>query len=328
MTKLVSVGIVTWNSSKDLPTCLASLARQDHADFELIVVDNGSTDDSLAIVRGSFPAATVIVNPQNRGFCGGHNQAIAAAKGEFYLPLNPDVELEPDYLGKALEAMASGPNVGSVATLLFLGTRSDTPRRIDSTGLFIDRKRRQHLRGFHEIDHGQYRRMEEVFGVDGAAPLYRRAMLEDVRIDGQYFDEAFFSHKEDVDLSWRARILGWRCIYTPFAMAYHRRTFRPLVGVRKLIDAETKVHAVKNRYLLLLKNEGPAGLRRDFWRIACYDLELMAYLLLFERSSLVALSRIRQTWTRTMRWRREIRGRARVSPGDETAWFAPPRREG
>ena len=324
MTPLVSVGIVSWNSGGDLPRCLASLRRQDYPQLELVVVDNASTDDSLTLVRDAFPRATVIANAQNRGFCGGHNQAITASKGAYYLPLNPDVDLDPDYISNAVQAMNSGPDVGLVATLLFLGTRSERPRRIDSTGLFIDRKRRQYLRGFQEIDRGQYRQTEEVFGVDGAAPVYRRAMLEDVKIDGEYFDEAFFAHKEDVDLSWRARILGWRCVYTPSATAYHRRTFRPAKGTRRLIDADIKLHGVKNRYLLLLKNEALPGLRRDWPRIAFYDAEILVYLLVFERSSLRAFPRLLGSWTRALRWRREIRNRAKVSPAEQAAWFTLP----
>jgi GT2 family glycosyltransferase len=142
-----------------------------------------------------------------------------------------------------------------------------------------------------------------------------------VKIDGEYFDEAFFSHKEDVDLSWRARILGWRCVYAPMAVAYHRRTFRPHTGTRQHIDAETKMHAVKNRYLLLLKNEAPAGLLRDWLHIGLYDLKILTYVLLFERSSLRALPRLRLTWARAMHWRREIHRRAKVAPAQQAAWF-------
>ncbi len=101
----------------------------------------------------------------------------------------------------------------------------------------------QYLRGFEEEDQGRYDQTEEVFGVDGAAPLYRRSMLEDIKVHDQYFDETFHSHKEDVDLAWRAKILGWRCIYTPNAIGYHKRTFKP--GKRQKMVGEVKLHAVK-----------------------------------------------------------------------------------
>ncbi len=316
---LVSVCLVTWNSASDLPACVEALARQEYPNLEVLVVDNASKDNSIPIVLERFPAARVIRNAENRGFCGAHNQGILASSGAFYLPLNPDVSMNPAYIAEAVEALAADPQYGMAATHLFLGVENQTPLRIDSTGLYIDRKRRQYLRGFNCLDTGSYARQEEVFGVDGAAPLYRRSMLEDIRIQGQYFDEAFFAHKEDVDLAWRARILGWRCIYTPRAIGFHRRTFQP--GRRSNIAAEVRVHAVKNRYLLLLKNESRAGWRRDWASILFYDLKILAYMLVYERESLKALKMVSQERRRALAWRAEIQGRAKVSPEEQAAWF-------
>ncbi len=319
---LVSVGLVTWNSAGDLPNCLKALAAQTYLNVEYIVVDNASGDDSLRIIAQSIPQATVIRNQENRGFCGGHNQAIHASHGEYYLPLNPDVILEPGYIAIVVEQMRRDMGVGMAATRLYLGTPEDQPRRFDSTGLFLDRKRRQYLRGFREVDTGQYDRTGEVFGVDGAAPIYLRAMLEDISVDGEYFDELFHSHKEDVDLAWRARILGWRCVYIPGAVAYHRRTFQP--GRRKGIAAEVRFHAVKNRYLLLLKNESKAGWQRDGFFILLYDVQILVYLLFFERHSLQAFVTLRRNWARIQRWRREIALRAKVPPQEQLGWFQNP----
>mgnify|MGYP005825941715 CR=1 FL=1 len=166
---------------------------------------------------------------------------------------------------------------------------------------------------------GLYNCQEEVFGVDGAAPLYRRSMLEDIKIFGQYFDEAFFAHKEDVDLSWRARMFGWKCIYTPYAFAFHQRNFKS--GKRQGIANEIKLHAVKNRYLLLLKNESAAGWKRDGAQIIYYDLKILAYLILFERSSLKAFKLIRQNWKTIQSWRQEINTRSKISPDEILRWF-------
>lgn len=318
-TPLVSVCIVTWNSAADLPACLESLSRQDYPNLEVIVVDNASRDDSAQLAARLCPQAHILTHPSNQGFCGGHNAGIAAAQGDFYLPLNPDVILEPSYISATVEALAANPQAGMAATRLYLGAPGEQQPRFDSTGLFIDRKRRQFLRGFNQPDDGRFRAPEAVFGVDGAAPLYRRAMLEDIKIEGEVFDEAFFAHKEDVDLCWRARIFGWTCVYAPQAVAHHRRNFKP--GKRAHIAGEVKLHAVKNRYLLLIKNESSAGWRRDGLRILFYDLKILAYLLLFERSSLKALALVRQHWARALRWRAEIRRRARVSPREQAGWF-------
>jgi GT2 family glycosyltransferase len=313
MAALVSVGVVTWNSAGDLPGCLEAIARQTHPHLQVIVVDNGSRDASLEIVAARCPQALVLRNPGNAGFCRAHNQAIRAAKGDFYLPLNPDVVMEPDYVATLVSALERLPGYGSAGgKLLQSGPEPDSgPARFDSTGLFIDRRRRQYLRGHGEPDRGQYQNEEEVFGVDGAAPLYRRTMLDDVSFEGEYFDESFFSHKEDVDLAWRARLLGWRCRYVPAAVAHHRRTFRPGASKRRRIDPAIKVHGVKNRYLLLLKNDSWRGLRRDALPVVVYDLATFGYLLARERTSLAALKMLRDLWPRTLAWRRAIWARVR-----------------
>ena len=220
---LVSIGLVTWNSAVHLPACLDAIARQGYANRELIVVDNASTDPSTDLVVRDYPQARVIRNVENTGYCHAHNQAIGASKGTYYLPLNPDATMQPDYLSALVSALEERSDYGSAAGKLLQPAENNQIPRLDSTGLFIDRQRRQYLRGYGEEDTGQFDHAEEVFGVDGAAPLYRREMLEDIRIDGQYFDESFFIHKEDVDLAWRARLLGWRCWYTPEAVAVHQR---------------------------------------------------------------------------------------------------------
>lgn len=314
---LVSVGIVSWNSLRDLPDCLDGLARQT-VPFELIIVDNGSTDGSVDLIRSRFAQAKIIVNSRNEGFCKGHNQAIRLARGEYYLPLNPDVRLEANYIESMLEMCSKDKNIGMSGGKLML-VDSDSMNKIDTTGLFMDRRRRQYLRGHRQVDVGQYDLETEVFGVDGAAPLYRRDMLEDIKVFGEYFDETFFAHKEDVDLAWRARLLGWRAMYTPKAIGYHRRSFRP--GRRKGMAGEIRQEAVKNRYLLLLKNETPEGWRRDWLPILWYDLQILGYMLLFEQTSLRGFTRIRQLIPNAKQWRHEIMRRRRVSGEELLEWF-------
>lgn len=313
----ISVGIVTWNSLKDLPACLEGLAKQT-VPFELVVVDNGSVDGSAAFVRSRFPQAEINVNLRNEGFCKGHNQAIRRSHGEYYLPLNPDVRLESNYIESLLELCSRDEKIGMVGGKLMLAD-PDPIKRIDTTGLFLDRRRRQYLRGHQQADTGQYDCETEVFGIDGAAPLYRRKMLEDVKVFGEYFDEAFFAHKEDVDLAWRARLLGWQAWYTPKAIGYHRRSFRP--GRRKGMADEIRQEAVKNRYLLLIKNETQEGWARDWFSILWYDLKILGYILLFEQSSLKALARLKQLYPYARRWRNEIMGRKRVSGEELLPWF-------
>jgi len=288
-------------------------------DFELIVVDNASVDKSLDLVKQHFPDAKIIRNTSNTGFCHAHNQAIRASIGNYYLPLNPDVEMEPGYIYNLVGDLEARPGFGSAAGKLLLKPRQTLPYLLDSTGLFIDRRRRQFLRGHAEVDLGQYDQPGEVFGADGAAPLYRREMLEDIKIDGQYFDESFFAHKEDVDLAWRARLLGWGCWYDPQAVAFHERNFKP--GQREAIPAAIKVHAIKNRYLLLIKNELRSGWFRDGILILWYDLKIFVFLCVYEHSSLKAFIFLWKNRSRVLAWRRQIRGRIRIQPAEMLLWF-------
>lgn len=316
---LVTVGMVIWNSASDLQDCLPALAQQSYRNLELIVVDNASADESLELVATAFPDARVIRNAVNEGFCRAHNQAIRYSRGEYYLALNPDVTMQPGYVSALVGALEARPCCGMAGGKLLLRAKDGQPKSIDSTGLYIDRRRRQYLRGHREADCGQYDHDGEVFGLDGAAPIYRKAMLDDIEVGGQPFDESFFAHKEDVDLAWRARLLGWRAWYVHEAQAFHRRSFRP--GHRKPVASAIRVHAVKNRYLLLLKNESSCGWRRDWSRILWYDLKILVFLCLFERRSLTAIGMLRREWASAMKWRRQIQQRSRVDPQQMLGWF-------
>ena len=289
-----------------------------YPNLELTIVDNGSDDRSVEVVRQCWPAARVIENGTNEGYCRAHNAAIRASRGEYYMALSPDVQLVPGFLERLVLAMLADPARGAAMSKL-LSPSSGDPPVIDAAGLMMDRRRHQYLRGHGEPDRGQYDTAEEVFGADGAAPLYRRSMLEDVKIEGQYFDEQFFAYMEDVDLAWRARLLGWRCWYEPAAVATHVRTFQP--GRRRERPRAMRRTAVKNRYLMLLKNEGREEWRRDWWRIMGFDLGIWAYIVLFEQTSLSALGMLRAQWGGALARRRRIWARVNAPPEVRLQWF-------
>jgi GT2 family glycosyltransferase len=317
----VSIGIVIWNSELDLAGCLEGVEAQRWPSVELIVVDNGSTDGSVRWVEKRAPRAVLLRNSTNLGYCHAHNQAISRSHGEFYLALNPDVKLGPGYLKRMVEVMRERPDCGSAVGKLWLSS-DDDPRRIDSTGLFLDRRRHQFLRGHGQPDHGQFDRAGEIFGVDGAAGFHRRSMLEDAAFEGEYFDEQFFTYMEDVDLAWRARLLGWKSWYDPAAQAVHKRRFQP--GARSNIDRTIRRIAVKNRFLMVLKNEGRQEWRRDWWRIRLYDLGIWAYVFLAEWSSVGAWSLYRQQRARARAWRAGMGKRVRAGPEERLRWFVEP----
>ncbi len=232
--------VVNWNRKELLRACLRSLERQRGVSAEVIVVDNGSADGSADVAEKEF-GARVIRNGENRGFCAANNQGIAAARGEFIALLNNDAEAEPGWLEALLQACSREPEIGMAASKVLVW---EDPRRIDKVGHLIYPDGQNRGRGSGALDSGQFDREEDVLWPDGCAAMYRRAMLD--QIGG--FDEDFFAYGDDAELGLRARIAGWRCIYTPLAVVrHHRGTTLGKDSVRRLELIE------RNRLLLALK---------------------------------------------------------------------------
>jgi len=309
---LVSVVIVTWNSAPFLRRCLAALAAQTYRQIEVIHVDNASTDDSAAIVRGGA-RATHIINDTNRGFSAAVNQAVRVANGEFVLLLNPDAHLEPDYVSSLVAAMDGF----GMATGKLLQAESGL---IDSKGIRMTRSGRH-----FDIDQGKPDTRHptpdtrEVFGVSGAAAMYRTTFIRDVTVAGEFLDEDFFAFREDADVAWRGRLFGWKAVYVPEAVAHHVRTVTP--EKRRSLSAAINMHGVKNRFLLRLKNEGLyLGLRNAPFELT-RDLMVIVATLTVERTSLPALTWLWKNRRRIMEKRRAIQSRRRVSDRDLAGWF-------
>ncbi len=320
---LVSVGLVTWNSTLHLARCLTALGRQECDSFELIVVDNASSDHPLELVHQYHPAARVIVNECNTGFAHAHNQAIRASRGLYYLALNPDVFLMPDFLRQMVSAMELDSRVGQVSGKLYRVSDVEevgASRVLDSTGMFFTPNQRHFDRGAGELDAGQYESLEYVFGVSGAAALYRKAALEESALDGQYFDDDFFVYREDADLSWRLQLLGWKALYTPRACAYHFRSLRT-ESSRKDISAAANMHSVKNRFLMRIKNQTWRNALRFLLPVAWRDLMVIGYVALFEHSSLQAFRLLFKLHPEMLHKRCTIMAKRCVSDAYIADWF-------
>ena len=232
--------IVTWNRRDLLRACLTSVTRQKGVEFEVIVVDNGSVDGAGEMAEREF-GARVIRNAVNRGYCAANNQGIDAARGEFLALLNNDAEAEPDWLAALYRACTSAPEVGMAASKVLIW---EDPRRIDKVGHLIYPDGQNKGRGSGALDTGQYDREEEVLWPDGCAAMYRKRMLD--QIGG--FDEDFFAYGDDAELGLRARIAGWKCIYTPEAVVRHHR------GSTLGKDSALRLELIeRNRLLLALK---------------------------------------------------------------------------
>jgi GT2 family glycosyltransferase len=307
VTPKVSVNIVTFNSARDIAACLASLRRQTFQDFHIHILDNASTDDTLKIVE-PFDVDYLMRSPVNTGFCKAHNELAVRFPSEYVLFLNPDTILAPTFIEELVRALDARPDAASAGGKL---TRMDG-KTIDSTGIIMLREQRH-------LDRGECNEPGEIFGPSGAASMYRRKALDDAVIDGQYMDEDFFAYREDADLSWRCRLLGWTSIYVPAAQAQHRRRVTP--ERRAELPKEINYHGVKNRFLLRINNMTSNLYRRDFWPIAKRDAAVIGYVFLREWSSIPALFYIARQLPRLLRKRRKIQRRIRINPAELEKWF-------
>jgi GT2 family glycosyltransferase len=329
MGRPVTVVLITWNSAPFLRRSLAGIAEQGYTPIELVHVDNASSDGSAEVVREIAPRCTQMVNDENRGFAAAVNQALQVARSEFVVLCNPDAFLSRDYVASIVEALQRAGESFGMATGTLLRARGEAIEPtdiIDSEGIRMTRSGRHLDIGQGEPDNRQpttdnaaAQPPHEVFGVSGAAAVYRKTFIDDVTIDDQFFDEDFFAFREDADVAWRGRLLGWRALYVPRAIAYHVRRVTP--KDRRALPPMINMHSVKNRFLLRLKNEGLyLALRNAPFEIS-RDLLTIGAVLTVERTSFPALVWLWKNRRRILEKRRAVQSRRRVPDRQLARWF-------
>jgi GT2 family glycosyltransferase len=237
----ISVVIVNWNGAAHLPVCLNALHTQTFRDFETIVVDNASQDESLQLLARDYPEVKVIALSDNRGFTGGNNAGIRAAQGEFIILLNNDTEVDAQWLEEILAAFERHPEAGIVASKMKLFDRRDT---FHTAGDFYRLDGIPGNRGVWEIDRGQYDHEEYVFSACGGSAAYRKSMLDQIGL----LDEDFFYSCEDIDLAWRAQLAGWKCVYAPKAVVYHRLSATGGGATASFYDGRNFIYVIAKDY--------------------------------------------------------------------------------
>ena len=310
MNRKASIIVVNWNGKRYLEECLLALLAQTYSPYEVILVDNGSHDGSVDFVAERFPQVRIIENGENLGFAAGNNVAIRVARGDYIVTLNNDTRAEPDWLEELVKVTEADPRIGMCASKMLFYYHTGV---LNSTGISLDRAGIAWDRRGGERDDGREREPIEIFGPCAGAALYRQEMLDEVGL----FDEDFFAYHEDVDLAWRARSRGWRCMYSPRAVVYHVHSGTGLEG-----------SAFKNRLLgrnkiwTMVKNYPVPQIFLFLPLIAFYDLASAFYSLLKRRDAsplrgrLASLGVLRQM----LRKRREIQRRRTLS---EFPWFSP-----
>ncbi len=324
------VSLVTYNSASFLPQCLASIRAQSYTKITVMAADNGSTDESIHLLRSHLGSDNVIDMKVNRGYSAAHNEIIRRSDSDFVLCLNPDVMLDRDYIWHVVRGAACHKWIGSLcgqvwkvpaevfshqATVLPL-----TQRYLDTTGIFprwlgtaFDRDQGSFQRG------GWVSKPHLVFGASGCAAVYRREALRDVEWGDQTFDEDFFMLFEDVDLAWRLQHRGWLCAYIPTAVAYHVRSF-PGRATREVESPAIRRHLTRNRWLVAIKEFPFPMLAYKVPVMVAKDLALAPTWLWKSSSSRVGYADVIRLLPRMMAKRRYIMSRRTTSMRQLLRW--------
>ncbi|MCX6740078.1 MAG: glycosyltransferase family 2 protein [Candidatus Parcubacteria bacterium] len=338
----VAINLVTWNGEKFIENCLNAILKQTFSDYLLLIIDNGSVDQTVKIIEEQFlPAFSqkikLVKNKNNLGFAFAHNQAILWTDSDYVLVLNQDVILEPNFLEKAVRFLEDHHNAGSISGKILRwqfdqnegwekSLKSDI---IDSLGIKIFKSHKVVDRLAGENDNASSENVTEIFGPCASCPLYCRKALEDVRFEDEFFDNDFFSYKEDIDLAYRLQWRGWKSYYLPEAIAFHERGVKNLdqggnlyvIKQRKNKSKFIKFHSYKNHIFILLKNLSP----RNFWRygiyIVFYELKKFLYILIFEFSTLRAWQEIFKKFKRMKIKHQLIMSRRLIKDDEMRKWF-------
>ena len=217
----LSVVILNWNGRHHLERYMPSVVANTMGEAEVVIADNGSTDDSLEWLASAYPDVRVISLDRNYGFAGGYNRALREVESEYVLLLNSDVEVTSGWWQPLVELLDREQDVAAVAPKLCADSNRDMFEYAGASGGFIDYLGYPFCRGRIlsnvERDEGQYDDCREIFWASGAALCCRRQVFEDM----EGFDEDFFAHMEEIDLQWRMQLAGWRIMVEPRSKVYH-----------------------------------------------------------------------------------------------------------
>lgn len=336
----IAIIIIHYNTPEYLEGCFNAILTQTYSNLEIIFIDNNSPDRSgLDFVQSTYgidKRVKIIANNENIGYAKAANQGIKMAiegleKTDYVVITNPDILYTDTYFENIIARIEKDPNIAAITGKVYKYDfdRLKPTKIIDSVGLFAYKNYRVIDDGQGLIDEGQFEEECEVFGISGACPLYRREALENVKIMDEYMDEDFFMYKEDVDLSWRFLLYGWKNIYYPHAVAYHgrgtgvqRRFFnKEILENRKHLSRFQKYYSFKNQHLMERKNCLAKNTLRNFFPIMFRKIATACYITLREpylwKSYLVYLRQL----PRAIKKRKIIMQNKKVSADEMGKWF-------
>lgn len=289
MNNKCTVVILTYNGAEHIKDLSSTLAHQT-VPFDVIIVDNASSDETLTHVPQWLPDAKIIALDQNKDFAAGYNVGLAAATTPYVMMINQDVELDALAVEECLLVMESDERCGAVAPVLL---QKENHNSIDAIGIAASKSHQYYNRGEGRENNASI--LTPLFGVSGAAIFFRKEALIDVARHGggrsdEYLDEQFIAYKEDVDISYRLRHRGWKIVIAKKAIAYYSRTAAALEkshNKRRMgQSARARHYSWRNHLWVILKNEPLINIVLYSPWILWYELRKFAFLLVFEQDTL------------------------------------------
>jgi GT2 family glycosyltransferase len=317
------INLLRWNSPwAEIQNCINAVLDSDLENFRLVYTENFNPDvpslsEQVRSHFGSDARLQIHQNDTNLGYANGHNRFFAETDCPLLMVLNPDAVIDRSFLRKITQAFAD-PTVGAATGKMLKPYLSPDGRRVlDGTGIVMRRSRRAYERGQNEVDRGQYDNNLNVFGVSGTAAVYRKSALESVKIGtDEYFDSDFFAYWEDLDLSWRMRLAGFKCAYVPEAIVEHERAVGSSPGgvfhftrfVRHHQQIPIRIHkwSWRNHLFTIIKNDQGWYFWRNLPFIVCRELAMIGFLLCFSPRTLTEIPRFARLLPRMLRKRKQI----------------------
>ncbi len=332
----VSINLVVYNGEKYIRHCFNSIRSQTYKNFEVNIWDNASTDKTREVIRQEFREFQLIENKINIGMWPAQEVLLKHSRGEYIVVISVDIILDENFIAEAVGAMEKDYKIGALQAKIykydlveFEGGKHLYKHIIDTCGFKVFRSRRIINIGHGEEDSGQHNKELEIFAVEGAVPVFRRATLEDCRIQGHFVDPDFFWYGDDIDLAWRMRLFGWKQVFAPRVIAYHdRHTTKKLASDRfSFIKMRKELPLFKRRLdwrnwtLTVIKNDYIGNFFRDLPYILVRQIQLWCYFLIFEPVMILELFKVARLLPRMLKRRRVIMKKVRASRKEIHKWF-------
>lgn len=360
---IFTINLVVYNGEKFIRWTLDSILAQTYKNYEINILDNNSNDQTREIIRKDYPMCRLIQNAENIGFLDGQEKLFSESKGDYIVAVS-DVILDKNFLQNALKILETDNQVGAIQAKIYqmnlYPVRNSPPIGpsdrasagaisygvydraepeftdiIDTVGFKIYKSRKLVNEGHGERDNGQFNRQKEIFGTEGAVPIFRKKALEDCKIQGRFIDPDYREGAlcyADPDLAWRLNLFGWKQIYCPDVIAYHDRSttkgfskkwsdyFKRLSERRKIDIAKRRLSWL-NAHFTIIKNDYIINILKDLPYILKREIMVLGYIILFEPKVLLEIPSLFKLLPKMLSRRKEIMRRAKTNPIEIKKWF-------